>query len=196
MLHPQICDFVRICKFYSPNTLIRIVTNSIKLLDMTEEFWKCCKENSIVIGITQYPIDIDYEECIEKIKLYGIDYESFSGEGCPRDEMWRLSLDKSAANRPVENFISCPRANACIFVSHGKIYNCATMANINHYNKCFGTNFALCEEDYVDIYKISSAQEIFDKLCKPKPFCRFCNIERRKYGMKWEKTSLSPEEWM
>lgn len=196
LLHPQICDFLKLCRKAFKNTIIRVVTNGIKLPDMPIEFWECCKNHSIIIGITQYPINVDYKEIIQKIETMGVSYESFSGDGYPRDEMWRLSLDAGALNRPIENFISCPRANACIFVSHGKVFNCATMANIYHYNRCFGTEFELCDDDFVDIYSIENAHEMFEKLCNPKPFCRFCNIGKRKYGVKWEKSKMLPEEWI
>ena len=196
LLHPQICEFFRMARRAFPKTMIRVVTNGIKLLDMPRKFWDCCKENSIVIGITQYPINVNYQKIIQDIQSKGIKHESFSGEGYPRDEMWRLALDESALNRPVENFIRCPRANACIFVSHGKVFNCATMANINHYNICFGTKFELCDDDYVDIYSIENAHDMFEKLCNPKPFCRFCNIEKRRYGVRWEKSKISPNEWL
>lgn len=195
LLHPQICDFLKMARMAFPNTLVRVVTNGIKLLDMPQEFWDCCKDNSIVIGITQYPIKINYQKIIRDIQIKGIEYESFSGEGYPRDEMWRLALDESASNRPIENFIRCPRANACIFVSHGKVFNCATMANINHYNMCFGTKYELCDDDYVDIYNIKNVQEMFEKLCNPKPFCRFCNIEKRRYGVRWSPTQMLQTEW-
>lgn len=196
LLHPEICGFLNVARNAFPNTCIRVVTNGIKLLDMPQDFWDCCKENSIVIGITQYPIDVNYSKIILDIQSKGIKYESFSGEGYPRDEMWRLALDESASNRPIENFVRCPRANACIFVSHGKVFNCATMANVNHYNNCFGTNFELCKDDYVDIYSIKDVHDIFEKLCNPKPFCRFCNIDNRKYGVRWEKSQISPDEWL
>lgn len=195
LLHPQICEFIKIARKAFPHTLIRIVTNGIKLPDMSLEFWNCCKDNSIVIGITQYPIDVDYSKIIHDIQAKGIIYESFSGDGYPRDEMWRLALDESASNRPIENFVRCPRANACIFVSHGKVFNCATMANIHHFNECFGTKFELCNDDYVDIYEVKCIREIFEKLCNPKPFCRFCNIENRKYGVRWSKTKFCQDEW-
>lgn len=195
LLHPDISKFFRICRAAFPNTLIRVVTNGILLNDMPEEFWKECKDNSIIIGITQYPIDVDYDSVINTIKQKGIGYESFSGDGYPRDEMWRLALDASETNRPVENFINCPRANACIFVSHGKLFNCATMANIYHFNQCFGTKFELRKEDYIDIYEVKSAEDMLEKLCNPKPFCRFCNIEKRRYGIKWSNSMYSSDEW-
>lgn len=195
LLHPEINAFLDISRKAFPKTIIRIVTNGIKLLHMNDEFWETCRKNKIVIGVTQYPISIDYTEIIEKIKGEGVAFESFSGGAYPRDEMWRLSLDETGSNRPLENFIQCPRANACIFVSNGKVYNCATMANIKHFNKCYDVQYELCEDDCVDIYKVTNAEDMLQKLCNPKPFCRFCSIDNRKYGVKWKASELSIEEW-
>lgn len=196
LLHPQINLFIEATRTAFPHTVIRVVTNGIKLLEMDSDFWDVCRNNNIVIGITQYPIDIDYEGRIQKIEDEGICYESFSGGDLPRDEMWRLCLDKSGNNRPLENFIKCPRANACIFIKHGKVFNCATMANIEHFNSCFGTAMEISQDDYADIYQCTSINEILDKLCNPKPFCRYCNIDGRRYGNRWGKTHQGIDEWV
>lgn len=195
LLHPEICSFLRVSRKAFPKTLIRIVTNGILLDKMPDDFWNCCVSEAITIGITQYPISIDYQGIMEKLISHNIQIESFSGDGCPRDEMWRLSLDEANISRPIDNFINCPRANACVFVSHGKVFNCATMANIDHFNKSFGTNMSLCEDDFVDIYKINDVNSMLEKICTPKPFCRFCNIEKRRYGIKWTSSKGDIKEW-
>ena len=196
LLHPEVSSFFPIARRYFPDAVIRVVTNGIRLLDMEEEFWQSCKRNHIVIGLTQYPIAVDYEEIIRMISGKGVLFESFSGTSYPRDEMWRLALNEEGKERPVENFLRCPRANACIFISHGKVFNCATMANIGHFNKCFGTEFQLSKEDSIDIYEVNDIQEILSFLCNPKPFCRYCSIDGRKYGEKWSVTRRSPGEWL
>ena len=196
LLHPQICDFFDVARNAFPNSIIRVVTNGIKLVDMEQDFWENCKKNKITIGITKYPIDIDYDVRIKKIEEKGIIYECFSGDEQFRDEMWQLCLDESGSSRPIENFIKCPRANACIFVKNGKVFNCATMANIQHFNICFGKNMQIREDDYADIYKCQSIDEILNILCNPKPFCRYCNIDGRKYGVSWGKTNELVNEWM
>ena len=196
LLHPQVCSFMELSRKAFPNSTIRIVTNGIKLKDMREEFWKCCIKNSIIIGITRYPIGINYDGVISTLDSMGISYECFSGNSSVKDEMWRLSLDKTASSLPIDNFIACPRANACVFVSHGKVFNCATMANINHFNECFHTDFKLCEDDYIDIYKINEVDTLLSKLCTPKPFCRFCNINKRRYGIKWAVSQKKEDEWV
>lgn len=196
LLHPYIQQFLYCAREFFPDSIIRVVTNGIKLLEMSESFWVACKENNIIIGITEYPIEIDYQERLELIKRKGIQFESFSGDDVPRDEMWRLALDEKGLNRPTENFMRCPRANACVFIKHGKMFNCATMANIDHFNNYFGTDFKLSKDDGIDIYKVKDIDEILSFLATPKPFCRYCNIDNRKYGVRWKVSDFKRDEWM
>lgn len=196
LLHPDIQQFLYCAREHFPDSIIRVVTNGIKLTEMSESFWTACRENNIIIGITEYPIEIDYKERIELIKRKGIQFESFSGGDVPRDEMWRLSLDERGLNRPIENFMRCPRANACVFIKHGRMFNCATMANIDHFNNYFGTDFRISKEDGIDIYKVKDIDEILSFLAAPKPFCRYCSIDSRKYGIKWQLSDFKKDEWM
>lgn len=194
LLHPEIADFFYVARKYFPDAIIRVVTNGILLMKMKESFWKSCRENGIVIGVTEYPINIDYDEIKDFIILKQVEFATFSGNGV-RDEMWQLFLDEKGRNRPIDNFMRCPRANACVFCSHGKIFTCATMANIGHFNQYFHKNLELSEWDYVDIHKVDSIAEIFKYLQNPTPFCRFCNIDRRKYGVRWALSQKKIEEW-
>ena len=194
LLHPEIEKFFDAARKYFPASTIRVVTNGILLSKMKEEFWKSCRNNKIELGVTEYPIDVDYNEIRLLAEKHGVIYTSFSGDEV-RDEMWKLALDEEGKNRPTDNFMRCPRPNACVFCAHGKIFTCATLANINHFNKYFGTKLLLSEDDYVDIYKVKSVSEILEYLRNPTPFCRYCNIERREYGVRWEKSERKKEEW-
>lgn len=52
------------------------------------------------------------------------------------------------------------------------------------------------EDDYSDIYKINDKQEIFDFWSKQIPFCRYCDVEHRQYGLEWEQSNQLKEEWI
>lgn len=195
LLHPQVEEFGVIARKYFPETTIRIVTNGILLSNMTDIFWEKCSKNNISIGVTRYPIGINYNEIEKKITERGVDFVSFSGSDM-RCEMWKLSIDFEGKQRPIDNFMKCPRANACVFCAHGKIYTCATMANIGHFNKFFNADIKLSESDYVDIYKVEKIEEIFEYLSNPTPFCRYCDISKREYGNRWIRSEKNIEEWI
>ena len=194
LLHPEINSFFKIAREYFPEAKISIVTNGILLPQMDNCFWTSCRENKIVIAVTEYSIGFDYLSIRNKIRNENIEFESFSGRQ-ERYEMWSLFLDERGLNRPVDNFMKCQRSNACVFCSHGKLFPCPTMASIRHFNRIFDTKMEISESDYIDIYKVSSIQEILDFLKNPVPFCRFCNVEKRKYGLLWQQSKCEKNEW-
>jgi hypothetical protein len=52
------------------------------------------------------------------------------------------------------------------------------------------------EKDYIDIYKIKSIDEVFEFLCKPIPFCRYCNTKEPVYGIDWAVSKKEITEWI
>lgn len=55
---------------------------------------------------------------------------------------------------------------------------------------------ALEEGDYIDIYRVNNATELFNFLSCPKPFCRYCDVKNRSYGHKWERSKQKINEWI
>ena len=49
--------------------------------------------------------------------------------------------------------------------------------------------------DYIDIYKAKDKKEILEFLSKPVPFCRYCNVDNRKYSFDFEKSNKDINEW-
>ncbi|MDD5675864.1 MAG: radical SAM protein [Chitinivibrionales bacterium] len=77
LLHPQLNDFLYIARKYFPKTELRIVTNGILLLKQTEDFWKACKDNSIIIVNTKYPIPLDFDKIKEEAKKHDVKFEHY-----------------------------------------------------------------------------------------------------------------------
>lgn len=194
LLHPEAERFCAIARDAFPDTTIRLVTNGILLPSMSESFWRVCRETNTEIGVTEYPIQFDYEQARKTVEDHGCVYVSFSGTGA-RDELWKLSMDEEGHSRPIDNFMNCPRPNACVFCAHGKLFSCATIANAYHFNRYFQKHLELDESDYIDIYQVQSVTEILEFLSNPVPFCRHCNIEARQYGVPWAPSEFRIEEW-
>jgi hypothetical protein len=77
----------------------------------------------------------------------------------------------------------------------GKLYQCETTAFIKYFNEYFHKNLEITEKDYVDIHKIKNLDEIFEFLCKPTPFCRYCKTGEVEY-VEWENSKKALEEWV
>ena len=110
--------------------------------------------------------------------------------------LWHLPIDEEGQQNPSVNFYHCWRINECITLKDGKLFNCVIPAHIKHFNRFFGKEIPVTEQDAIDIYKVNSMDEILDFLAKPKPFCRFCNLMAESNGHPWHRSEKAVEEWM
>jgi len=94
-----------------------------------------------------------------------------------------------------ESFKMCYAANYCFQLVDGKIYPCFRVAYISYFNKKFNMNMEVGEKDYIDIYKAKSIEEILGGLCKPVPFCKYCNMKKTVYT-DWAVSENKIEEWI
>ena len=110
--------------------------------------------------------------------------------------MHKIPLNLNGTEDIRTSFELCYKSNYCIMLDEGKIYTCSTIPYIKHFNKYFGTNLEVSENDYIDIYSVENVEEIFDFLCKPMPFCRYCNVKGLVYNIKWGKSKKEISEWI
>ena len=193
LLHKNIIDFLNIGRTHFPKTALDIVTNGIILPKQTSEFWETCRKNNIQVHISNYPLQIKREEInilARKHKVKVIYLNNKTGLH------WNnMKLDVNGGQNPQESFKLCSQSNFCINLYEGKIYTCPTIAYIKYLNDYFNENFIVSNEDYIDIYKVKSIDEILDFLCKPMPFCKYCNIKKQD-KIKWDVSKKERKEWI
>ena len=51
------------------------------------------------------------------------------------------------------------------------------------------------EGDYLDIHQVNDVYELYQFLCTPKPFCRYCKTQERTFGHPWGRSEQKMEEW-
>lgn len=106
-----------------------------------------------------------------------------------------VAIDEEGRFQIEKNFCKCYLANTCHTLKHGKMFTCSTIPHIEHYNKYFNKNLIVSNSDYIDIYKAKEKKEILEFLSKPVPFCRYCNVDNRKYSFDFEKSNKDINEW-
>ena len=191
LLYPDIENIFTTARKIFPSCPLYIITNGLLLTQMKDSFWKSCRDNRIMIKITHYPVKIDLP------KIRGL-AEKFGVELDVNDEpisMFRNEpVDLKGSGDYKINFAQCFRGNGCIILREGHLFTCTFAANIHHFNKRFGVNIPITEEDYVDIYdeKIT-AGEILRRLASPIPMCRFCNMRFKRID--WHQSERKIEEW-
>ena len=77
LLYPDLLLILSMTRKYFPNTTIQLVTNGLLLMQQTDEFWKACKENNIVIVNTKYPINLDCDGMATKAEQFGVEFEHY-----------------------------------------------------------------------------------------------------------------------
>jgi organic radical activating enzyme len=193
LLHPEVTKFIDIARLYFPVGRIRILTNGMLLLKQPENFWQSCSKSNVEIHISQYPVNLDNDTINSTAEKYNV-YVTRSYV----DEIdWvRRPLDIEGT-QSIKNIAKrCYQLNQCIQLVNGKLYTCARIAYIKYFNKYFCQNLQVTEHDYIDIYKVSNLDEILDFLYHPVPFCRYCNINKTLFDIKWSTSKNDISEWV
>lgn len=202
LMRTDLVDFLEIARKIFPNVSIRIGTNGVLLPTMTDSFWNSMRKNNIAIEQTKYPIKIDFAKIKQLATEKGVRHTFIGDTGENTKTMQVFPLDLSPMNENTVNsqderlnFMYCWEANMCIRVKEGKMYTCSRIPHVHLMNEYFGTNFKVTEDDYIDIYKAESKQEIYEFLAHAVPFCRYCKVFGIHEGNEWKQTSYDIHEW-
>jgi MoaA/NifB/PqqE/SkfB family radical SAM enzyme len=201
LLHPNITDFFDIARKHFKYDVIQVVTNGILLLKQDTAFWQNCKKNGVLIQVSRYPINLDFQAMEQTAKSFDVSFGYANSDlAVPLDwhlkTMGRYTLDIQGKQNIKKSFAKCYQANNCINLLDGKLATCPTVFYAKYVSKQFNINMQVTENDYIDIYKAKNIQEIKEFLCKPVPFCRYCNVKGRVgEGLKWEVSKKDISEW-
>jgi hypothetical protein len=194
LLNPQIDSFIESARKHFPNTKICVLSNGLLLPKMPENFWNTCRKNDISINVTRYPLSFTYDKLPELSESHGVKFEWFGI--AVEKTTFNLAFDPFGKQNPYESFSNCFMANSCARLSDGKLSTCSSILNVDFLNKAFGTNLKICPDDYIDIYEAESGREIMDFLCKPVPFCRYCDVKKRTFDNPWHTSKCEIGEWV
>ena len=193
LLHKNIIDILNIGRKYFPDTALDIVTNGIILPQQTEEFWNTCRINNIQIHISNYPLKINQDEINSLAEQHNVKVIFLNNK---TGLHWNnMRLDVNGGQNIEESFKLCSQSNFCINLYEGKLFTCPTIAYVKYLNKYFKENFIVTNDDYIDIYKVKNIDEILDFLCKPPPFCKYCNIKNQR-KIDWNVSNKDRNEWI
>ncbi len=195
LLHPNAAAFAIAARNHFPVGQILFTTNGILLPKQEDRFWKVCAEYRIEIEITKYPIGLPYQEIKEKADAFGVICRFYGSTQSIQKCTYLIPLDLSGKQDIRSNFNGCSHANECIMLKDGRLYTCTVAPNIEHFNNYFGQDLYLSEKDSIDIYQAQTLTQITDFLAKPIPFCRYCNVAGRRYGIEWGQSKRDICEW-
>jgi hypothetical protein len=167
---------------------------------MTEDFWDNVKRNKIDIAISIYSEKIDYVAIISYARRKGVRINTQYEPGTKLEKLWwKYPIDIEGRQNASISYENCNLGRDCAQLKDGKLYACARIANIEYFNKHFCLNLEVMEKDYIDIYKTSNMKQIWNFLCSPVPFCKYCINESKDKSalfMNWGISKKELSEWV
>lgn len=195
LLHPDIIEILKDARDVFPESRLLLSTNGVLCKKMGEDFWNLCRDLNITIRFTRYPIKVDYDALIEELIQRGIEVDFFASTTEPMSEFQSIALDIKGECDPVESFRGCGFANRCTVVVDGRMYPCPIVQNAHFFSDSFGYQLKIENKDYIDIYK-TDENETLQFLSRPIPFCRYCDVrKRRDLSFMWRTSGKNPYEW-
>lgn len=195
LLHPDAIEFAVTARKYFKRGRIKFFTNGLLLGKQPDAFWDACASHHIDIVVTRYPIALDHMSLQKKAEGFGVCL--YFVNGAEQDKTtYFIPLDVSGSQPAQRNYYTCTHANDCIMLKDGRLYPCTVAPNIEHFNAYFHQSVPLTDADSINIYEAKSFKEISAFLARPIPFCRYCNVRGREFGLKWGVSKRDMSEWV
>jgi hypothetical protein len=158
-------------------------------------FWECCKNNGILIRLTHYPTKLNIDRLKDIGNRYNVSVEWWDTTGTTVKTMWKFPFDLQGKQSIKDSWHYCNQANNCIRLKEGQIHTCSVTACVEFFKKYFNVEMKISPNDYIELDKVNNIEEIYDFLCQPKPFCRYCKRKEAKTGLQWRISKKEIGEW-
>ena len=195
LLHKKIETLMTITNQYFPDIKKRLLTNGILLKDMNESFFKSCIENDFYIECSQYRLSNKYPKDSEISDIenkYNIKIITYNFDA--KDKFMKMNLNKNYTKDDIDRFKKCNLNIGCAQLDNGILYPCCIISGIKFFNNHFKEYaFKLTKDDYLNIHKVKTYNEVVDFLLKDRVFCRYCH-----YGKQlaiWQPSKKELSEW-
>ena len=192
LLHPQVCDAIKLTRSILPNIKLIVSTNGLLLPRMNKDFWQCCRDNRVVIRITPYPKakngTLNYFKYVWLIKKNRVRMESTGWRFGFRHQL----LSERAEYDATTNYLRCQLH--CTQVRDATFWPCAYVAYAFNLNNKFGTNFQTSPADRLPLEGIT-ATDLRLWLLRTKPFCAHCGIKDAQH-VTWRRSQYTRDEWL
>ena len=192
LLNPDIVRILKTIRLNFVSSDIMIVTNGILIPTMPISFWDECEKSRVSICVTIYP-KINYDEIFKvarnrntKVSIYA-DRSGESG-------FERRPLSIHGKEDAHKNFDKCRFIQqwSCLQLVGTKLYVCPTSAYISLFERKFNRDIGY--DEYLDLSKIKSLEEIKVFVSRPKQICRYCNINGI-ITVTWKISHSRIDEW-
>lgn len=210
-LNKNILNYFKAARDVFQDAPMVVITNGMLLTKLPDDVFEVIKQNDIEICMTHYPISINIDAIIERMKKFKIE-TTFNAPGAGK--VCRLNIFseigdmrykgiKQSTKHPFDlsgrqetyRWISCYHFNECITMRDGKIYTCPIIPYSRYFNKYFKQNLPLKDDCYIDIYHAKSFEEIAEFCTHRVSFCDYCAVQKR-HQIPWNQSACNINEWV
>ena len=216
LLNDKLFDYMKVTREAFPDAYICLFTDGLLLKkwndsDPKKNIWEAIKKYEMEIRLTKYPIELDLESIIKAAGEHGVRVTFDAPQYIKETRLWVLTEigaseykgEKHSVKHPFDltgkqekfRWISCYQFNESIVLRDGKVYTCPMIPYAHYFNEAFNQNLEVKDDCYIDIYKVSSFEEIAEFCTHRTSFCDYCAVHRRS-TRKWKQSSHSMEEWV
>lgn len=189
LLNPELPQYIYVAREIFPRAEIRVVTNGLLILNISEELTKAMNMCCAIFDVTQYPPVVNKAyEVIDFLEQRDIRYQLTA----PVTHFYaRLSKENS---NPEQAFRFCP--HQCHFLRKGRLYLCTQIPMLYEHKEYFGIEIDEKEyqENGINLIKSGlSGWDILKRFSKMSSFCRFCSDKKRIEA--WEAGKAKEGDW-
>ena len=182
LLNKNLIKYIEIASKYI--TRIVLSTNGILLLNKnfdSQKLFNVIRKHNVVVNYSDYYPELTekIEKIFEENNIISINFSNYIKKLHSTDGNLYFQNNRLCENRinPKIPFFHCKEVFGALM--YGKLYQCGKPLLSIEINKRFKTNFKISEDDFLDIFKIQSIEEIKNFYKRPKAFCGYCRDKAR-----------------
>lgn len=194
LLNPNVEDIISLTANAYPNVLIELVTNGLLLATQPKSFWTTCRDNSVVILISRYPIPVDIERISTTAKQEGV--KLVIGPTGKYKSFFKWVFDIHGKQNAFLSHIFCFNNGYTCQLKDGRFYPCSASA----YYENFASRFSITAPDKklssLDIYDSINTDDFFKLISHPVEMCKYCNMRKKTPNAGWGLSKKEIDEWI
>ena len=195
LLHPKVGEFMLVARTLFPDTRLYLMTNTLLLPKMNDEFWEIMHETRSILLCDDYPVHSKKDYIAQQAHDFDVTLEWTQF----REDFFRAPLEAEGINDTYYSFARCQGFSNCPIIRAGKIYPCAPIAYADIFENYFGlSGFERSEQDSFELQPeptLKRSWEMMDFLLHAVPWCSHCNFDKFTY-FKWGTSKKEAGEWL
>lgn len=193
LLHPEIAELQRLAREAMPEIKITLQTNGILLTRMSEDFWKSCTDNDILVRVTRYPVKLDVDEIKCLAQRFKVNLKFHPEETIKSFNLYPLNID--GQSDAAENLANCKMKLRYVLIKDGRLFPCPIAGNAEHFNSAFHHHLGCCEQDSISLEDVHSFEDYARFAHRPLSFCKHCLPTQYRRDIGWAHSKREISEW-